>query len=177
MAGGNPLRKKKTVKPETQVDRDPEQRLPIQHVLLKIRSENGQTITDHVQVVARNGSAMFGKMGAPIGDEFVNRLNAQLQSGKQTFLFLTTREGWNGPYVTYRCLLRAVTKTLPRSSRELVPAYYRADADKIRTWFHICTIQKLTREEMNKIFAVHSGRPVMSVIASSATTFRVGVAS
>jgi len=36
-------------------------------------------------------------------------------------------------------------------------------------------MERLSREEMNRIFVVSSGREIMSVIKSSATVFCVGV--
>lgn len=145
------------------------------HVLIRIRSENGQTTTAHSNILTRKGSALLGKMGQPVGPEFRDILNRQIESGVKTYLFLTTREGWNGPYVTFRCLLRCVHDTLDPAKRELVPTYYIAEAPRIKTWFEIATIERLSRDEMNRIFVLSSGREIMSVIRSSAAMFRVGV--
>jgi hypothetical protein len=145
------------------------------HVLIRVRSESGQTITAHADILAKRGSAVLGKIGQPVGPNFRDILNQQIQSGIKTYLFLTIREGWNGPYVTYRCTLRQVQDTLDPKKRTLVPSYYMADAPKINTWFEITDIERLSRDEMNKIFVLSSGRSIMSVIASSAAVFRVGV--
>jgi hypothetical protein len=150
---------------------------PPAHVLIRVRSENGLTITAHASIVASKGAAMLGKIGQPVGATFRKALNEQIERGIETYLFVTTREGWNGPYVTYRCPLRQVHESLDDARRALVPTYYIGEASKINTWFEITGIDRLTREEMNRIFVVSSQRSIMSVIASSAAEFRVGVQS
>jgi hypothetical protein len=145
------------------------------HCLLRVRSEGGQTIDAHASMIAREGTAILGKVGQGIGSDFRTALNEQIDRGVQTYLFLTTREGWNGPYVTYRCKLRRVHESLEASKKALVPKYYVADSATIKTWFEITSLERLSREEMNQIFVLSSNRPIMSVIASSAAVFRVGV--
>ncbi len=146
-----------------------------EHVLLKVRSESGQTITAHSDMVAAKGVAMLGKIGQAVGADFRDALNQQIERGIRTYLYLTIREGWNGPYVTYRCLLRGVYETLDAEKKALVPKYYLHEIANIKTWFEIASMERLTREEMNKIFVLSSGREIMSVINSSATIFRVAV--
>lgn len=145
------------------------------HLLLKVRSEAGQTINDHEAMIAAKGTALLGKMGQGVGTSFTKVLNAQIERGLPTYLFLTIREGWNGEYVTYRCRLRRVSDTLDQSKKELVPVYYRDSAPRIRAWFEITSMTRLSRQEMNKIYVLSSDREIMSVISSSATIFHVGV--
>jgi hypothetical protein len=145
------------------------------HVLLRVRSENGLTLSAHKNVLSRKGTAILGKMGEPLGKVFKDELTKQIERGVRTYLFLTTREGWNGPYVTDRCLLRGVYHTLDDAKRSLVPQYYAVDIPRIETWFEIAAMDRLSRDEMNKIVVLSSGREIMSVIKSSATVFRVGL--
>jgi hypothetical protein len=105
----------------------------------------------------------------------VNDLSAQMAEGLPTYLFLTTREGWNGPYVTYRCELRGIYRTLDDAKRALVPQYYAHNYNDIATWLEISSIDKLSRDDMNRIFVLSSGRSIMSVIQTSAVVFRVGI--
>ena len=151
---------------------DPKKDVP-QHILLRVRSDNGQTLTEHNQIILKNDSAMLGKMGKGVGPLFVEALNQQIASGRETYLFLTTREGWNGPYVTYRCNLDGVYLDLPAKKANLVPKYYAGDAKNVSTWFEISSIGKMTKADMNQITVVSSGREIMSVISSSAVVFRV----
>lgn len=145
------------------------------HLLLKVRSESGQTINDHEAMIAAKGTALLGKMGQGVGTSFTKVLNAQIERGIPTYLFLTIREGWNGEYVTYRCRLRQVSDKIEESKLNLVPAYYRSSASHIKAWFEISSMTRLSREEMNRIYVLSSNREIMSVISSSATIYHVGV--
>jgi hypothetical protein len=147
----------------------------ILHPLLKVRNENGQTINAHAAMIAKNGTAMFGKMGPPVSEEFIDILNEQIRREIMTYLFITTRQGWNGEFVTYRCQLLNVSKIIDEARKSLVPSYYVYEIPGIRTWFLISDLERLTREEMNRIVVVSSGRALMSVINSSATFFQVTI--
>jgi hypothetical protein len=147
------------------------------HVLLKVRNENGETIAGHQQMAALKGSALLGKTGQPIGPAFRDDINRQIESGVKTFLFLTTREGWNGPYVTFRCVLRSISATVGAGKKGLIPAYYAFDTSDVTTWFEIANVERMTRDEMDKIVVLSSGRSIMSSISSSATVFRVGISA
>ena len=145
------------------------------HILLKMRSESGQTIQAHADMIGRKGAALLGKMGEAVGPATCDLLKQQIQSGVKTYLFLTLREGWNGPFVTYRCSLRYIYDSLIAGKNTLVPTYYGWDTGNIKTWFEITSIDRLSREQMNRLFVVSSGREIMSVVSSSATVFRVAV--
>ena len=147
------------------------------HVLLKVRSENGETITAHREMIAKKGRALLGKTGKAIGPMFHKDIEKQLASGVRTFLFLTTREGWNGPYVTYRCALCRVSSKVEAGKGILIPAYYAFDTADVKTWFEIASMERLSREEMDRIFVLSSGRSIMSSIKSTAAVFRVGVSA
>ena len=144
------------------------------HVLIRVKSESGQTFAQHGGIIAAKGTAVLGKIGQPLGQKFINELNDQVSRGLDTYLFLTTREGWNGPYVTYKCRLQHTDTQLPDSQLHLVPKYYSREYPSIKTWFQISTMDKLSRSEMNRIFVLSSGREIMSVVKSSAVVFRVG---
>lgn len=145
------------------------------HILLKVRSDNGQTISAHKQLIQAKGEVFLGKMGAAVGGELINTLNNQIDKGVATYLFLTIREGWNGEYVTFRCSLRRAHSGLPEGKKALVPQYYVHISTSIKTWFEITSMERLPREEMDKLFVLSSLRPIMGVVSSSATMFRVGI--
>lgn len=176
MAEGTPKRDQKKVIATTKKVRaaKPDADLPI-HVLIRVRSEDGKTIKAHDNIIAAKGSAVLGKIGQALGTAFIEALNGQIDREVRTYLFLTTREGWNGPYVTYQCRLKRVEIQLAESKRALVPNYYSSDYKNINTWFEISTIDKMSKPDMNRIFVISSGREIMSVISSSASIFRVGL--
>jgi hypothetical protein len=143
------------------------------HLLLRVRSDDGQTIIGHNEVILSKGAAVLGKMGKPVGSPYIDKLNAQIASKTPTFLYLTTREGWNGPYVTYQCTLSFVYRDLPKNKLSLIPKYYASEYKKVTTWFEITSIGKMSKVDMNKIKVTSSGREIMSVISSSAVMFFV----
>ncbi len=143
------------------------------HVLLKVKSEGGVTIDAHAALAKRNGRAFMGKLGQPLGPAFSKELNEQIARGMTTFLFVTIREGWNGPYVTFRGALNRVTPVLQKSEYPLVPSYYKTLIPEVKTWLEITGLDRLSKDEMNRIVVCSSGRQIMSVVNSSATVFRV----
>lgn len=146
------------------------------HVLIRVRSEDGTTISEHYRVLEDRGRALIGKVGKALGDKFIDELNRQIASGAETHLFLTTKDGWGGAaYTTYQCGLEAVHKALPPGKRDLVPDYYASEYDSIGSWFEVTSMYELSRDQMNSIEVVSSGRSIMSVIKSMASVFRVRV--
>ncbi len=143
------------------------------NVLMRVRSEDGRTISAHERIIAAKGSALLGKIGKGLGPDFIKLMNGQIGRGVNTYLFLTTREGWNGPYVTFMCRLKGIETTLPESKRDLAPSYYAASFQDVNTWFEISSIAKMSRSDMNRITVISSGREIMSVIGSSASIFHV----
>ncbi len=148
---------------------------PPTHVLIRVRAEEGLTIEAHGGVIAKYGTALFGQFGRPIGPAFRDSLNRQAASGQKTYLFITTRLGWRGEYITYRCPLRQVFDSLDDSKRHLVPSYYVGQAPYIRAWFEIAGIERLGRDEMSRIHVLSSGRSIVNAIFSKAVVFRVVV--
>lgn len=145
-----------------------------EHILIRMKSEDGLTIKEHGDIISRKGSAILGKIGQSLSTTSIKSLNEQISQNIETYLFLTMKEdGWNGEYVTYQCLLKNVSAQLDETKRDLVPTYYSTSYKDIKTWFEISAIGKMTRENMNRIFVVSSGRSIMSVIKSTAAVFRV----
>lgn len=170
------LEKNTTKKQETRKIAITEKEKPF-HALIRVKSEDGKTIKAHAEIIRKEGVAILGKIGQPLGLAFMTALNKQVQNGNKTYLFLATREGWNGPYVIYQCELNEVQPYLVGNKQNLVPSYYSSEFKLIKTWFEIKTITKLSNDEMSKIYVLSSGRGISSVINSSASIFRVGLTS
>jgi hypothetical protein len=166
---------KKPVAPRTKKAKDTTQEKLPEHVLIRVRSEDGQTIKVHGDIISQKGSAILGKIGQSLSAAFIKSLNEQISRNVETYLFLTIREGWNGEYVTYQCLLKNVSAELDKTKIDLVPEYYSVSYKDIKTWFEISAMGRMTRDNMNRIFVFSSDRPIMSVIKSTAAVFRVGL--
>lgn len=144
------------------------------HLLLRVRSEEGQTVTEHSAMIKNRGKAMLGKLGQAIGPDLIAALKKQISEGIPTYLFLTLREGWNGPYVTYKCTLLDLHLEISEDQELFAPRYYKTSWYEVSTWFEIKSMEKMNRDDMNRIYVLSSGREIMSVIKSSASVFRVG---
>ena len=146
------------------------------HILLKVHSEAGLTISAHMEMVKRRGVALLGKMGSPLGKDFQEALNEQIARGVETYLFLATRGKCHGEYVIHRCVLLNVYDGLLDPKREaLVPLYYAYEISGIYTWFEISGIHLLSHEQADRIFVLSSGNSILSVITGRASLFRVGI--
>jgi hypothetical protein len=146
------------------------------HLLLKVRSGGGETISAHTEMINRRGSALFGKMGSALGNNFQKALNDQISRNVRTYLFLATLQGNTGQHAIYQCPLIAVHDgMLDSRQEELVPEYYSYQIDGIWTWFEIAGIELLTPAEANAIFVLSSGRKFLDVIRARNAVFRVGI--
>lgn len=145
------------------------------HLLIKVRSEGGKTIADHQRCMRLNGSVIFGKMGSPIGADFIADLRNQLNIDIPTYLFLALKKGWKGGFTLYKARLASVQTELSSESLQLVPEYYRHEHKSIQTWLEIYSLDALPHAESVKVIVLSSGREVLSVLSNSASVFCVGV--
>lgn len=145
------------------------------HIVVRIRSEDGRTISAHRKVIEQHGRVMFAKIGKGLGNSFLEQLNGQTGKGLPTYLFLATHEGWNKPFGMYQCELVHVHTQLNADMEAFVPSYMQQSIQNVSTWFEIRTIARLSREESNRIYVLTSGREITSAIRGTTAVFRVGV--
>ena len=147
----------------------------VTHAALRIRSEDGATISSHRQVIEKHGQVMFAKIGKGLGSSFINQLNDQVEQSVPTYLFLATYEGPKQPYGYYRGDLLHVHQSLNEAQQTLVPSYLQYAIPEISTWFEIASISRLSQHETNRIYVLSSGRELASAISGTASLFKVGV--
>ncbi len=66
------------------------QKKPI-HLLLRFLDrllDNSGTIEEHQKVIEREGAVWFGKMGQPISQNAIDKLNKQVEDNIPTFIYL-----------------------------------------------------------------------------------------
>jgi hypothetical protein len=146
------------------------------NLLLRVRNEDGKTIAAHQYVIQTKGSVMFGRLGPAIGSDFQNILNTQVANKTTTYLFVTIREGWGGPFITFKCNLLHTYDEIPSEKIEFIPAYMLGKKSSVSTWFEVSSCSQMTKEEMNRIYVESSKRGIMSVMQTSSTMFRVVLA-
>ncbi len=145
------------------------------HVALRIRSEDGRTVSAHRQVIEQQGCVMFAKLGKGLGPAFLKQLNDQIERGTPTYMFLATYEGPKMPYGYYRCELLHVHEKLNAKQEINVPSYLQQSIPGISTWFERRTLSRLSTRETIRIFVLSSGREISSAITGTASLFKVGV--
>lgn len=147
----------------------------VQHVVIRVKSDNGNTISGHKKVIEINGRVLFGKIGKDLGTAFIDQLNSQINREVTTYLFVATYEGWNVPFGIYQCKLLRVHVGLRDLDKELIPKYLHPVINGINTWFEIQTIHRVSAEEVKRIYILSSGREINGAMRGTTAVFRVGI--
>lgn len=151
---------------------------PTIHVLMRVVSERGLTVSAHKEMVSLKGAALFGKMGRPISKDFQDTLNDQIARGVKTFFFLITREGEKRQLVAHKCeLAKVYDGPLDNAKGPLVPKYYASSIPDILTWFEITSFERLPEKEIANIFTPSTGREITNALKGTGTVFRVAIRS
>ena len=50
------------------------------HVVLRVRSDDGRTMEEHVKVLKKSGRVLFAKIGKGLGGHFFDQLNYQIEN-------------------------------------------------------------------------------------------------
>lgn len=147
---------------------------PLQeHVLIRVRSEDGKTMMQHSRVLSESGVVMFGKMGSALGRDLIADLSAQIVAGVKTYVIFAVKKGWNGKYHFYKAELVSLSASISAEDLLLVPDYYRADSQKVSAWLKLRSLEGMTHAEATTVYVISSGREALSSLNSSASVFRV----
>jgi hypothetical protein len=140
------------------------------HLLLRFSDsllKDGDTVTEHNKVIESEGAVWFGKMGSPVSQNHIDRLNKQVQEGIPTFVYLV--KGNRRKSTAFRGSLLLASKTLPEVDENLVPPYY-ADLDipkYVRFWVKIKDIIPIDYAELNKMQVASSLSPIGESLVKS----------
>lgn len=145
------------------------QQTPI-HLLMRFSDKLGfidNTIGAHKEVIQKRGSTWLGKMGKTLGHDKVARLNRQCQKHVPTFLYLVQK--FAKEHQVYCGKILEVRRTLPSSSRQLVPAYYKANGLEkyIRLWIKLSSLRQVSSLEINDYVIASSGSPALVTLGRS----------
>jgi hypothetical protein len=145
------------------------------HIVLRVRSDDGRTMEEHVKVFNKSGRVLFAKIGKGLGAPFFNQLNYQIENKIPTYFFIAVYEGWNMPFSFIKCDLLKVHSTLTDKQLELVPSYIHSSKNAVNTWFEISGLSRLANEEVKRIQLATSGREISSSLRGTTAIFRVVV--
>ena len=128
------------------------------------------TVHAHNEVVLEHGRVFLGKSGTPLGQERAALVSRAIGAGSVDFVFIKKHRGafrvWVAP-------LAAILTGVKRVPLHLVPAYYRADAARIKTWFEIGQLRPTSESRLDCLVLVSNGRSLRQVLVTSRTTLMV----
>ena len=145
------------------------------HIVLRVRSDDGRTMEEHVQILKKSGRVLFAKIGKGLGAPFFNQLSYQIENKIPTYFFIAVYEGWNQPFSFIKCNLLNVYPTIKDEQLELVPAYIHPSRNAVNTWFEIDGFSRLATEEVKRLQLATTGREVSSSLRGTTAIFRVVV--
>jgi hypothetical protein len=147
----------------------------VAHIVVRIKSDEGRTIHSHLDILNKNKTVIFAKIGKGISVPFLSQLKNQINRKVPTSLFLAVYEGWNKPFGFVKCNLVDICPTITDKDLKLVPAYLHPSRNSINTWFKIDSLNKLDRKEIKRICILTSGREISSSLRGTTAVFRVVV--
>ena len=147
----------------------------VAHVIVRVRSEDGLTITAHRNIINLHGMALFAKIGRGLTPAVVSLINQQIQQDVPTYLFIATFDGWKEPFAIYQCKLNRISTVIAPEQMEFVPTYLHGIASTVGTWFEICGIKRIAKEDIRRIHIFTSDREVSGALRGPAALFKVKI--
>jgi hypothetical protein len=144
-----------------------------EHVVVRIKSDDGRTVESHRQILLKNKKAIFAKIGKGLSSTFANQLNKQIENKIPTYLFLAVYEGWDQPFRLIKCELSGVYTSLNDSQLNFVPKYLHPMQRMISTWFEIKSLKWIAQQETKRICMFTSGKEISSSLRGTTALFRV----
>ena len=141
------------------------------HLLLRFSNNiyKGDTIAAHQEVINQYGAVWFGKMGSPVSQVHVDKLNQQVDENIPTYVYLV--KGNRRKSTIYHSTLFLASKTLPNDEAYLVPRYY-ADLNiskYVRLWVKLGDFDPLETVELNKMKVASSVLPIGETLVKSSS--------
>ena len=120
----------------------------------KFAPEEG-TISAHENYIEEKGYVWYGKLGNPIS----KKISEEILKDRNETPILLIHSGKTKRYWAY---VNKIQRDQP--GYEDIPAYYRDDADKFKTWFRVTKIVEAEKEVMGKCI-VSSSKQVLSNVS------------
>lgn len=149
--------------------------LPGEHVVLRIKADDGVTIAEHQKIIQQSGHVLFAKIGKPLSSFFLDRLQQQIDQGMPTCMFVAIYEGKNSPFTILQSTINNIYIDLQPDKTVLVPPYLRSQIVNVKLWFDIGNFEKLHQSEIKRIHIITSGKELTSALRGMTSVFRVGV--
>ena len=155
--------------------RKPKELAAAAHALVRVRAEDGMTISAHRSVINSHGKVLFAKIGKGLFPNLIELLNDQIAKSIPTFLFIATYDGWKEPFAIYKCELKSIQLNIVDGNTELIPPYMHGLINTVGTWFEILSIKRVAKEEVKRLLVFTSGREVGGALRGATSMFKVKV--
>mgnify|MGYP001184702573 CR=1 FL=1 len=142
------------------------------HLLIRFSNrllEERETIEEHQKVIEKEGAVWFGKMGQPISQNAIDKLNKQVEDNIPTFIYLV--KGNRRQPTAFISDLIIASKTIPEDEKNLIPSYYQ-ELEIIRFikfWAKIKNVHQIDNSELNKISVASSVYPLQETLYKSSS--------
>ena len=142
------------------------------HLLVRFSDsllKDRDTIEQHNRVVEQQGAVWFGKMGSPVSQHHIDRLNEQSQAGTPTFVYLV--KGNRRKSTAYRANLVLATRDFPEDEQALIPPYYTElqIPQYVKFWVKLGMITPISLEDLGKMKVASSVLSLAETLAKSST--------
>lgn len=145
------------------------------HPLVRVKSEDGLTVSAHRRVIQKTGKVYFAKLGKVISDEFLSSLIEQINKCIPTYLFVAVFDGWSKPLALYKCKLEAVHSVVDDEFVSLIPNHIQPLKPAVKTWFLISSMDRLAKNQVCRITVASSGKEVLSSLRGMTPFFKTVV--
>jgi len=147
------------------------QKKPI-HLLIRFSDrllENRNTIEEHQKVIGREGAVWFGKMGQPISQNAIDKLNKQVEENIPTFIYLV--KGNRKKPTFFISDLIVASKTIPDEETDLIPKYYEelGIIQFIKSWVKVTNLHEIDISYLSKMGVASSVYPLLESLSKSSS--------
>ncbi|MHA1226579.1 MAG: hypothetical protein ACTSPV_07560 [Candidatus Hodarchaeales archaeon] len=122
-------------------------------------------------MIENEGAVWFGKMGQPISQNAIDKLNQQVKDNIPTFIYLV--KGNRRKPTAFISDLIIASKSIPQEEENLIPSYYE-ELEIIRFmkfWAKVKNIHKIDSRELNKMGVASSVYPLQETLIKSSSGF------
>lgn len=140
------------------------------HILMRF-SDNitgvADTIAAHNGVIQKHGAVWIGKMGKPLGRNYIRRINEQCNQGIVSYLYLVQKG--RGGYRVYRGTVLEMCRQIPLKETRLIPNYYTRNRllNFVGFWVKLSDVNEVSVEVLNNLLISSSGMAVPSSLPRS----------
>ncbi len=126
----------------------------------------GDVVARHNEIVEKEGSVWFGKMGQTISQIRIDKLNQQIAQDIPTYLYLV--KGNRKKSTPYQAPLLSISRELP-TDQALIPPYYTEKdiLQFMKVFMKVGKITKIEMKDLNKLQAISSINPMSDTLAAA----------